>query len=124
MLRGIFQLILDIGNQNDFGKKHFFDASKGQKISKAIYGILNSPQKRMKKFDQTVLYLSSGVDSGGAGSVRAPPEFGGSEKGRSLISTYWSLAITASTSGIEKLSTALPQVEFFFVRFLGEMKTP
>ena len=45
---------------------------------------------------------SSGVDSGGAGGARAPPEFGFSEKGRSLIS-----AITASTSGFEKLSTAL-----------------
>ena len=28
----------------------------------------------------------SAVDSGGAGGARAPPEFGGSEKGRSLIS--------------------------------------
>ena len=49
----------------------------------------------------------SGVDSGGAGVARAPPEFGGSEKGRSLISAYWSLAITASTFGFEKLSTSL-----------------
>ena len=47
----------------------------------------------------------SGVDSEGAGGARAPPEFGGSEKGRSLISAYRSLAITASTSGFEKLST-------------------
>ena len=30
--------------------------------------------------------LYSGVDSGGAGSAKAPPEFGGSEKGQSLIS--------------------------------------
>ena len=43
----------------------------------------------------------------GAGGARAPPEFGGSEKGQSLISAYPSLAITASTSGFEKLSTAL-----------------
>ena len=50
---------------------------------------------------------SHGVDSGGAGGARAPPEFGGSEKGQSLISAYQSLAITASTSGFEKLSTAL-----------------
>ena len=50
---------------------------------------------------------SHGVDSGGAGGARAPPEFGGSEKGQSLISAYRSLAITASTSGFEKLSTAL-----------------
>ena len=40
---------------------------------------------------------------GGAGGARAPPEFEGSEKGRSLISAYQSLAITASTSGFEKL---------------------
>ena len=50
---------------------------------------------------------SSAVDSGGAGGARAPPEFGGSKKGRSLISAYRSLAITESTSGFEKLSTAL-----------------
>ena len=54
-----------------------------------------------------VLHMISGVDSGGAGGARAPPEFEGSEKGRSLISAYRSLAITASTSGFEKLSTAL-----------------
>ena len=40
-------------------------------------------------------------------SVRAPSEFERSEKGQSLISTYRSLAITASASGFEKLSTAL-----------------
>ena len=51
--------------------------------------------------------MYSAVFSGGAGGARAPPEFGGSEKGRSLISAYWSLAITASTSAFEKLSTAL-----------------
>jgi hypothetical protein len=39
--------------------------------------------------------------------LRAIPEFGNSEKEGSLISTYWSLAITAITSGFEKLSTAL-----------------
>jgi predicted neutral ceramidase superfamily lipid hydrolase len=40
---------------------------------------------------------------------RAQPEFGGSgsEMGRSLISFYQSLAITPSTSGFDKLSTAL-----------------
>ena len=48
------------------------------------------------------LYLA-GVLAG----ARAPPEFGGSQKGQSLISAYRSLAITASTSGFEKLSTAL-----------------
>jgi hypothetical protein len=52
-------------------------------------------------------YLISDVDSGGAGVARAPPEFEILEKWRSLISAFWSLAITASTSGFEKLSTAL-----------------
>ena len=48
-----------------------------------------------------------GVDSGGAWGARVPPEFMGSEKEQSLIYAYRSLAITASTSGFEKLSTAL-----------------
>ena len=51
--------------------------------------------------------MHSGVDSGGAGGARAPPEFGDSEKGRNLISAYQSLAITSSTSGFEKLSMAM-----------------
>ena len=46
----------------------------------------------------------SAVFSGGA---RAPPEFRGSQKGRSLISAYQSLAITTNTPGFEKLNTAL-----------------
>ena len=50
---------------------------------------------------------SSAVFSGGAGGARAPPEFGGSQKGRSLISAYQSLAITTNTPGFEKLNTAL-----------------
>ena len=54
------------------------------------------------------MYLSSAVDRGGAGGARAPPEFGGSEKGRSLIFAYRSLAITTNTPGFKKLSTALP----------------
>ena len=52
----------------------------------------------------------SGVDSGGAGGARAPPEFGVSEKGQTMISAYLNLAITASTSGFEKLSTALIRI--------------
>ena len=43
----------------------------------------------------------------GAGDARVPSEFGASLKGQSLISAYQSLAITASTSGFEKLSTVL-----------------
>ena len=67
-----------------------------------------------------VFYLRYGlilraVFSGGAGGARAPPEFGGSGKGRSLISAFWSLAITTNTPGFEKLNTALqgyPRNEF------------
>ena len=54
----------------------------------------------------------SAVFSGGAGGARAPPEFGGSQKGRSLISAYQSLAITTNTPGFEKLNTALKAVTF------------
>ena len=39
------------------------------------------------------MMLLSAVFSGGAGGARAPPEYGGSQKGRSLISAYQSLAI-------------------------------
>ena len=49
---------------------------------------------------------SSAVFSGGAGGARAPPEFGGSQKGQSLIYAYQSLAITTNTPGFEKLNTA------------------
>ena len=52
-------------------------------------------------------WLVSAVFSGGTGGARAPPEFGGSEKGRSLISAYRSLAITTNTPGFKKLNTAL-----------------
>ena len=55
-------------------------------------------------------YIHSDVDSGGAGG--APPEFGGSEKGWSLIFAFWSLAITTNTPGFKKLSTALPLIDF------------
>ena len=52
----------------------------------------------------------SAVDSWGAGGARAPPEFGGSEKGRSLISAYRSLAITTNTPDFKKLSMLLELV--------------
>ena len=60
-------------------------------------------------FSQSYVIKSppSAVFSGGAGGARAPLEFGGSEKGQSLISAYQSLAITTSASGFETLSTAL-----------------
>ena len=36
----------------------------------------------MKGFDRTIIaFIFSGVDSGGAGGARAPPEFWSSEKG-------------------------------------------
>ena len=54
--------------------------------------------------------LISAVDSGGAGGARVPPEFGGLEKGQSLISAYQSLAITTNTPGFEKLNTALKAI--------------
>ena len=53
------------------------------------------------------IHLASSVFSGGAGGARATPEFGGSQKGWSLISAYQSLAITTNTPGFEKLNTAL-----------------
>ena len=59
-----------------------------------------------KKLAKSFMTLGA-VDSLGAGGARAPPEFGGSEKGRSLISAYRSLAITTNTTGFKKLSTAL-----------------
>ena len=51
--------------------------------------------------------IYSAIFSGGVGGARATPEFGGSEKGQSLISAFRSLAITSSTPGFEKLSNAL-----------------
>ena len=43
----------------------------------------------------------------GAEGDRAPLKFGGSEKGRSLISTYQSLTITTNTPGFKALSMVL-----------------
>jgi hypothetical protein len=51
------------------------------------------------------------LDHGQVRRMGVPPEFGASEKGQSLISTYRSLAITLSTSGFEKLSTGLNVVQ-------------
>ena len=61
-------------------------------------------QKKESDCRTFIWHLSSGVDSGGAG---------GSEKGQSLISACQSLAITASTSGFQKLSTALLRVSSY-----------
>ena len=62
--------------------------------------------QRYQIFDRYNVKFSA-VFSGGAGGARAPPEFGGSQKGQSLISAYQSLAITTNTPGFEKLNTAL-----------------
>ena len=60
------------------------------------------------------LWSVSAVDSGVAGGCQSTqPEFGGSEKGQSLISAYWSLAITTNTPGFKKLSTVLSVEQFF-----------
>ena len=56
--------------------------------------------------------MTIAVDSGGAGGARVPPEFGGLEKGQSLISAYQSLAITTNTPGFKKLNTAL---DYYFI---------
>ena len=53
----------------------------------------------------------SAVFSGGTGGARAPLEFGESEKGQSLISTYRSLAINTNTPSFKKLYTALDCVK-------------
>ena len=64
--------------------------------------------KKATKFDKiftvdlTLCSKCSAIDS-----ESAPPECGGSEKGRSLISAYRTLAITTNTPGFKKLSTAL-----------------
>ena len=51
-------------------------------------------QKSARKFSHDLNCTTySPVDSGGAGGARAPSEFGGSEKGRSLISAYRSLLL-------------------------------
>ena len=59
--------------------------------------------------------MNSAVFSEGA---RAPPEFRGSQKGRSLISAYQSLAITTNTPGFEKLNTVLQTI----LRFLFSLR--
>ena len=62
--------------------------------------------KKATKFDKiftvdlTLCSKCSAIDS-----ESAPPECGGSEKGRSLISAYRTLAITTNTPGFKKLST-------------------
>ena len=54
-------------------------------------------------------FTGSAVFRGGAGGARAPPEFGGSQKGRNLISAYVSefSSITTKPPGFKKLYTVL-----------------
>ena len=61
-------------------------------------------QSRTISFPYKLCVTEKGTYAGGA---RASLEFGGSEKGRSLISAYWSLAIAMNTPGFKKLFTAL-----------------
>ena len=49
----------------------------------------------------------SAIFSGGAGVARAPPEFGGSGKGRSLIAAYRSLAFSTNTPRFKMLNTVM-----------------
>ena len=68
------------------------DAEKSQQCKEGSYYLATQP---------------SVIFSGGAWGARASPEFGGSQKGQSLISAYQSLAITTNTPGFENLNTAL-----------------
>ena len=75
--------------------------------------LIFSKKAKVRKFQEKIALffrcfpVLSAVDSRGAGGARAPPEFGGLGKGRSLISAYRSLAITTNTPGFKKVSTAL-----------------
>ena len=82
---------------------------------KSPYEIANISDHRTRNLSKDIFFFIityfatkvSAVFSGGAKGSRAPLEFGGSQKGRSLISAYQSLAITTNTPGFEKLNTAL-----------------
>ena len=80
--------------------------------------VLNSVDCLNSLFYGNLCMNFSAVFSGGAGCARAPPEFWGSEKGRSLISAYRSLAITTNTPGFKKLYTALMIGTFVAIAFV------
>ena len=68
----------------------------------------------------------SAVDSRGAGGAIAPTEFGGSEKRQSLISAYWSLAITKITIidrciSLNSVQIFLNSVQIFLVVDMGHL---
>jgi hypothetical protein len=67
----------------------------------------NLEKVQNRNFGIGIRLFVSYLFGGGAGGARAPPEFGGSGKVQSLISAYWSLAITTNTPEFKKLSTAL-----------------
>ena len=60
--------------------------------------LINNDTQVVWNRNQGPISVNSAVFSGDAGGARAPLEFGGSEKGRSLISAFWSLAITTNTA--------------------------
>ena len=97
---GIYSQILNLHSYiNDY-----FSWKKAKAWSSQEIRIQLSSLSRTKSGEQVWFRQEwhSAVFSGGAGSARAPPEFGGSQKGQSL-----SLAITMNTPGFEKLTTAL-----------------
>ena len=58
-------------------------------VSFTIYFLLNSLTKKSNVMSLLIyIIVCSAVFSGGAGGARAPPVFGGSGKGRSLISAF------------------------------------
>ena len=75
-----------------------------QKLLKNNFEITMIIYLNREKSQQFDLFTGgSAVFSGDAGGARAPPEFGGSEKGRSLISAYRTSAIITNTPEIKKL---------------------
>ena len=92
----------------------FFLSKRNSKLNKNVMNwrgqIVPTVQLKSTKFRNHLIkcqLYATKQRSRGAGGAIAPTEFGGSLKGQSLISTYRSLAITASTSVFAKLSTAL-----------------
>ena len=84
--------------------KNFFGTKKMNLIRNHGWTPLNfASRNRHSGICRLLKYGISPVDSRGA---RAPQEFGGSEKGRSLISAYRSVAITTNTHGFKKLKKA------------------
>ena len=88
-------------------KLHIITKHSRRFLAQVYKSLLQFHMLHMFNIELLIVYANSAVFSGGAGGARAPPEFGGSQKGRSLISAYRSLAITTNTPGFKKLSTTL-----------------